>query len=68
MMQHEVKCTPNNQCKCIVSNEKKGMLLRGMQNFHSNTHYWIGKDISINITLEITMNKTSVGTSVNRRN
>ena len=19
MMQHEVKCTPNNQCKCIVS-------------------------------------------------
>ena len=22
MMQQEVKCTPNNQCKCIVSNEE----------------------------------------------
>ena len=22
MMQQEVKCTPNNQCKCTVSNEK----------------------------------------------
>ena len=28
MMQQEVKCTPNNQCKCTVSNEKHGMLLR----------------------------------------
>ena len=36
MMQQEVKCTPNNQCKCIVSNEKRGMLLREMQNSPSN--------------------------------
>ena len=36
MMQQEVKCTPNNQCKCTVSNEKWGMLLREMQNFPSN--------------------------------
>ena len=27
MTQQEVKCTPNNQCKCTVSNEKWGMLL-----------------------------------------
>ena len=33
MTQHEVKCTPNNQCKCIVLNEKQGMILREMQNF-----------------------------------
>ena len=32
MMQQEVKCTPNNQCKCTVSNEKWGMLLREMKN------------------------------------
>ena len=32
MMQQEVKCTPNNHCKCIVSNEKWGMLLREIQN------------------------------------
>ena len=36
MTQQEVKCTPNNQCKCIVSNEKRGMLLREMQNYPSN--------------------------------
>ena len=36
MMEQEVKCTPNNQCKCTVSNEKRGMLLREMQNFPSN--------------------------------
>ena len=36
MTPHEAKCTPNNQCKCIVSNEKQGMLLREMQNFSSN--------------------------------
>ena len=36
MTQQEVKCTPNNQCKCIVSNEKWGMLLCEMQNFPSN--------------------------------
>ena len=34
--QQEVKCTPNNQCKCTVSNEKGGMLLCEMQNFPSN--------------------------------
>ena len=28
MTQQEVKCTPNNQCKCTVPNEKWGMLLR----------------------------------------
>ena len=33
MTQQEVKCTPNNQCKCNVSNEKWGMLLREMKNF-----------------------------------
>ena len=33
MTQQEVKCTPNNQCKCTVSNEKQGMLLREVQNF-----------------------------------
>ena len=38
MMQQEVKCTPNNQCKCIVSNEKQGMLLREVQNFPSNEY------------------------------
>ena len=32
MTQQEVKCTPNNQCKCIVSNEKQGMLLCEVQN------------------------------------
>ena len=37
-------------------------------NIHSNTHYWTGKDISINIKSEITMNTTSVSTSANRRN
>ena len=26
--QQEVKCTPNNQCKCIVSNKEQGMLLK----------------------------------------
>ena len=31
MMQQEVKCTPNNQCKCTVSNEKWGILLREMK-------------------------------------
>ena len=36
MTQQEVKCTPNNQCKCTVSNQKRGMLLREMQNFSSN--------------------------------
>ena len=36
MTQHEVKCTPNNQCKFIVSNEKKGMLLCVMKNSSSN--------------------------------
>ena len=36
--------------------------------FIQHTHYWIGKDISINIKLEITMNTTSVGTSANQRN
>ena len=39
MTQQEVKCTPNNQCKCIVSNEKWGMLLREMQNSPSNEKY-----------------------------
>ena len=36
MMQQEVKCTPNNQCKCTVSNEKQGMLLYEMKNSPSN--------------------------------
>ena len=36
MTQQEVKCTPNNQCKCTVSNEKWGMLLHEVQNFPSN--------------------------------
>ena len=36
MTQQEVKCTPNNQCKCTMSNEKWGMLLREMQNSPSN--------------------------------
>ena len=36
MMQQEVKCTPTNQCKCTVSNEKWGMLLREGKFFHSN--------------------------------
>ena len=36
MTQQEVKCTPNNQCKCTVSNEKWGMLLCEMKNFPSN--------------------------------
>ena len=38
MTQQEVKCTPNNQCKCTVSNEKRGMLLREVQNFPSNEY------------------------------
>ena len=33
MTQQELKCTPNNQCKCIVSDEKQGMLLCEVQNF-----------------------------------
>ena len=33
MTQQEVKCTPNNQCKCIVSNEEQGMLLCEVQIF-----------------------------------
>ena len=33
MTPQEVKCTPNNQCKHTVSNEKQGMLLREVQNF-----------------------------------
>ena len=36
MTQKEVKCTPNNQCKCTASNEKWGMLLHEVQNFPSN--------------------------------
>ena len=36
MTQQEVKCTPINQCKCTVSNEKRGMLLREMKNSPSN--------------------------------
>ena len=38
MMQQEVKCTPNNQCKCTVSNEEQGMLLCEVQNFPSNEY------------------------------
>ena len=38
MMQHEVKCTPNNQCKCNVSNEKQGMLPHEVQNFIQMTN------------------------------
>ena len=38
MTQQEVKCTPNNQCKCTVSNEEQGMLLREVQNFPSNEY------------------------------
>ena len=38
MTQKEVKCTPNNQCKCTVSNEERGMLLREVQNFPSNEY------------------------------
>ena len=38
MTQQEVKCTPNNQCKCTMSNEKRGMLLREVQNFPSNEY------------------------------
>ena len=38
MTQQEVKCTPNNQCKCTVSNEKWGMLLREVQFFSSNEY------------------------------
>ena len=33
IMQQKVECTPNNQCKCTVSNEKQGMLLREVQTF-----------------------------------
>ena len=36
MMQQEVKCTPNNKCKCTMSNEKWDMLLHEMQNSPSN--------------------------------
>ena len=36
MTQQDVKCTPNNQCKCTVLNEKWGMLLREMKKFPSN--------------------------------
>ena len=38
MTQQELKCTPNNQCKCTVSNERWGMLLREVQNFPSNEY------------------------------
>ena len=38
MTQKEVKCTPNNQCKCTLSNEEQGMLLREVQNFSSNEY------------------------------
>ena len=34
MTQQEVKCTPNNQCKCTVSNEKWGEV----KNFPSNEY------------------------------
>ena len=37
-MQQEVKCTPNNQWKCTVSNEEQGMLLCEVQNFPSNEY------------------------------
>ena len=33
MTQQEVKCTPKNQWKCTVSNEKQGMLLHEVRNF-----------------------------------
>ena len=33
MTQQEVKCTPNNKCKCTMSNEKQAMLLREVQIF-----------------------------------
>ena len=38
MTQQEVKCTPNNQYKCTVSNEEQGMLLCEVQNFPSNEY------------------------------
>ena len=38
MTQQEVKCTPNNQCKCTVSNEKWGMLIHEVKNFPSNEY------------------------------
>ena len=38
MTQQEVKCTPNNQCKCTVSNEEQGMLLCEVENFPSNEY------------------------------
>ena len=40
MTQQEVKCTPKNQCKCTVSNEKRGMLLREMKNSRSNEKFY----------------------------
>ena len=38
MMQQEVKCTPNNQCKCTISNEEQGMLLCEVRNFPLNEY------------------------------
>ena len=38
MTQQEVKFTPKNQCKCTVSNEEHGMILREVQNFPSNEY------------------------------
>ena len=38
MTQQEAKCTPNNQCKCIVLNEKQGMLLREVKFFPLNVY------------------------------
>ena len=38
MTQQEVKCTPNNQCKCTVSNEEQGMLLCEVKIFPSNEY------------------------------
>ena len=38
VMMQQVKFTTNNQCKCTMSNENRGMLLREVQNFPSNEY------------------------------
>ena len=38
LTQQEVKCTSNNQCKCTMSNEKRGMLLCEVKIFPSNEY------------------------------
>ena len=63
MTQHEVKCTPNNQCKCIVLNEKQGMLLGEMKNLFK----WQMQSFLYESVINTSLSKPSASTMQNAK-